>query len=62
MTADDTYVFVNSIHPKYPNMRKEVDYISGEKTITVDGIPVRKRRSLMDKILGILPGRRESNK
>lgn len=44
LTSEDELVFCNSIHPFTPNMRKHTDHITGETEITIDGIPVKKKR------------------
>ena len=51
-TVEDETIFINSRHPREPNMRKEKDYTTGEVSITIDGIPVKKHKSWIDKVLG----------
>ena len=50
MTVEDEQIFVNSYHPRFPNMRKETNYITGETSITCDGIPVKKKTSWLDRV------------
>lgn len=52
-TAEDEHIFIESIpHPSRPNMRKELNHQTGETSITIDGIPVKKHKSWIDKVLG----------
>lgn len=52
MTAEDEIIFVNSFpHPRLPNMRKVVDYSTGETSITIDAEPIRKPRSKLPGVI-----------
>lgn len=54
MTVEDEQIFVNSHHPRFPNMRKETNCITGETLITVDGIPVKKKTGWLGRVKKLL--------